>query len=55
VPNTFAGGRTGWRVAMANSDVTSTNFTVYAVCRLATRPQRRCRAGWRTGSAAARS
>jgi hypothetical protein len=33
VPNTFAGGRTGWRVAMASSDPYSTSFTVYAVCR----------------------
>jgi len=33
VPNTFAGGRTGWRVAMASSDPASVSFTVYAVCR----------------------
>jgi hypothetical protein len=33
VPNTFAGGRTGWRVAMASSDPSDVNFTVYAVCR----------------------
>lgn len=33
VPNTFAGGRTGWRVAMASSDPYSASFTVYAVCR----------------------
>jgi len=33
VPNTFAGGRTGWRVAMASSDPSSVSFTVYAVCR----------------------
>jgi len=33
VPNTFAGGRTGWRVAMASSDPSSANFIVYAVCR----------------------
>ena len=33
VPNTFAGGRTGWRVAMASSDPSSASFTVYAVCR----------------------
>jgi hypothetical protein len=33
VPNTFAGGRTGWRVAMASSDPSSTSFTVHAVCR----------------------
>lgn len=33
VPNTFAGGRTGWRVAMASSDPSSAGFTVYAVCR----------------------
>jgi hypothetical protein len=33
VPNTFAGGRTGWRVAMASSDPDSTSFIVYAVCR----------------------
>lgn len=33
VPNTFAGARTGWRVAMASSDPSSASFTVYAVCR----------------------
>ena len=33
VPNTFAGGRTGWRVAMASSDPSDVSFTVYAVCR----------------------
>jgi hypothetical protein len=33
VPNTFAGGHTGWRVAMASSDPSSASFTVYAVCR----------------------
>jgi len=33
VPNTFAGGRTGWRVAMASSDPSTVSFTVYAVCR----------------------
>jgi len=33
VPNTFAGGRTGWRVAMASSDPSDVGFTVYAVCR----------------------
>jgi len=33
VPNLFAGGHTGWRVAMASSDLYTTNFTAYAVCR----------------------
>lgn len=33
VPNTFEGGRTGWRVAMASSDPSTADFTVYAVCR----------------------
>jgi hypothetical protein len=33
VPDTFAGGRTGWRVGMASSDPSTVSFTVYAVCR----------------------
>jgi hypothetical protein len=33
VPSSAAGGVTGWSVAMASSDPSSANFTVYAVCR----------------------
>jgi hypothetical protein len=33
VPNYFAGGHTGWRVAIASSDLYNTSFTVLAVCR----------------------
>ena len=33
VPSSAAGGQTGWSVAMASSDPSSTSFTVYAVCR----------------------
>jgi hypothetical protein len=33
VPNYFAGGHTGWRVAMASSDLSGSSFTVLAVCR----------------------
>ena len=33
VPNTFAGGHTGWRAAVASSDSSPTTFTMYAACR----------------------
>jgi hypothetical protein len=33
VPNQLKGSHTAWRVAMASSDATTSNFTVYAICR----------------------
>jgi len=58
VPNTFASGRTGWRVAMANSDPYSNSYYVYAVCRpkpagysIQTGPAQQL-AAWSEGSAA---